>query len=182
MVEHFEIPGVPGEYFQCPYGLGVMSVSACAKNFALAATPESRRVCRLSRCDGCEVGCSHAGGDAPPARPNAGLTCSRCERPASRLIRGLVCVSCYNREREVLIGKNAKGKYPVKCQPVVSVAIAYRPADGRVRVRKMDRVTRPGEAINSVLATEVGPVLFFETTQTPVCCEPQGAQGSQQAA
>lgn len=31
-----------------------------------------------------------------------------------RLIWGYVCVSCYNREREVVIGRNAKGRLPVK--------------------------------------------------------------------
>lgn len=31
-----------------------------------------------------------------------------------RLIWGHICVSCYNREREAVIGRNAKGRAPVK--------------------------------------------------------------------
>lgn len=40
--------------------------------------------------------------------------CARCHRGAMRLIWGHICVSCYNREREAVIGRNAKGRAPVK--------------------------------------------------------------------
>lgn len=179
MVDHFEISGVPGEYFNCPYGFGTLSVASCAKNFAVSSTAEARRGCKLTRCDGCEVGCMHAGGGGVEVPPDAGLVCTRCARPATRLIRGVVCVSCYNREREVLIGKNAKGKYPVKCKPIVSEAISYKAHGGPVKVRKMDRVTRGGESANVVLASEPGPIDFLWSVLTPECQMPHGPQDQQ---
>jgi len=65
-------------------------------------------------------------GDAPGAALEAsqGLACVRCERTsttATRVIGRLrlvlhhtICISCFNRQREILAGSNSKGARPVK--------------------------------------------------------------------
>jgi hypothetical protein len=71
-----------------------------------------------AHCVGCPIGAQNAGErieDATAARYEATLRriCPRCTRAASRLINGLFCVSCYNREREIARGRNCKGNRPV---------------------------------------------------------------------
>lgn len=41
-----------------------------------------------------------------------------------RLIRGQICVSCYNREREVRIGKDRRGNVPVSLPPAMSLSLS----------------------------------------------------------
>ncbi|MNM73069.1 hypothetical protein D3C81_847850 [compost metagenome] len=41
-------------------------------------------------------------------------------------MRKHLCVSCYNREREYLIGRNAKGSKPVMHPPLMPLAIRFR--------------------------------------------------------
>jgi hypothetical protein len=124
---YFQHDGVPGDYFECA-SYGSMSVAACARNFTEA--PLTMKQGRLQRCVGCELGRQHAGG-AEPVTPPAStsiiyrVACARCRRDGrtegTRLLgrlrlvrRQTICVSCYNREREVLIGANAKGARPKK--------------------------------------------------------------------
>lgn len=88
-------------------------------------------------CVGCPTGRQHAQALSPAhatsdlmrgvsrRETRAPLACVRCGRNGTtagtrllgrfRLVRGkTLCVSCYNREREFLHGKNAKGGTPVK--------------------------------------------------------------------
>jgi hypothetical protein len=135
----------PGKYFQCSrYGL--LSIDACSRNFA--AAPGLKAEGRLSGCIGCPVGVVHAGGQEAVSAPSTSLEsgsalsstasalCSRCRRNPTdaskyrstrqgkvRLVRdGELCVSCYNRGREVEKGKNARGTRPrLELAPVVTV-------------------------------------------------------------
>ncbi len=175
MVDYFEYPGVPGRYFVCPSGYGTLSQTACAKNFLEVKSSKSRAIRRMDLCDGCATGARHAGVTEVDDRRNAGLVCARCEKPASRLIRGSICVSCYNREREVLIGKNAKGQVPVRCSKLYQEMISVVGRNGRLKLKKLDRVVSGrGEAMRTVIAQEENPVYFVETVPTPDCQEPQG--------
>src|SRR5690606_2664063 len=38
--------------------------------------------------------------------------CTRCEVGSFRLVSGRLCPSCYNRQREWIVGRNAKGGKP----------------------------------------------------------------------
>lgn len=139
---YFDIAGVPGKYFECKR-YGKMSTEACGKNFT-AAPRAFRLAGRLEGCVGCPVGKSHAASAAeaegPRSRCLQGVfpvggtpveavyyrpVCLRCRRDGkeegSRLISRLrlvrqqtICVSCFNREREVMRGANAKGAKPKK--------------------------------------------------------------------
>jgi hypothetical protein len=72
--------------------------------------------------------------------------CCRCERGAVRLIHGSVCISCYNREREIRIGKNARGTYPSGLKPIGHAALLVVDADV-ISVRLFDAVTCLKEAV-----------------------------------
>jgi hypothetical protein len=108
-----------------------LELFTCARNATLRLTPQGcatswRRARALpaaevatsacAMCRGCEVGAGHAG--APEASSQevrrADRICTRCHRPARKLVYARLCVSCYNREHEVLRGRNARGTYPCR--------------------------------------------------------------------
>ena len=94
-----------------------------------------------SACVVCPVGAASAGRTQSPvagAVDAIRLTCPRCERPAQRLIHGRLCVSCYNREREVRIGKNRKGQPPRKLPGQLhGVGIVITDSTGATRIRQI---------------------------------------------
>ncbi|ATI15690.1 hypothetical protein [Bordetella phage vB_BbrM_PHB04] len=123
MVEYFKIEGAPGQYFRCDRYSATLSVTSCAGMWRKANHEGSEQ---QFKCRVCPLGAVHAGETAASMSPLKGTTiCGRCHRIAARLIRGHVCVSCYNREREVRIGKNAKGAKPVKVRPLSRRRIYY---------------------------------------------------------
>ena len=158
MVEYSVVVGVPGRYFACPYGMGTLSSDSCSRSYQMSMSPIGLREGRRVTCRACPIGASHAGvpSDVASASQFLGLGyCSRCVGDARRLIRGSICISCYNREREVLIGKNAKGSRPIYGKAVSSRTLSCV-FDGRkvVQVRRMDKVTSRLEAFLSILRTE----------------------------
>lgn len=83
--------------------------------------------------------------------PLKGTTiCGRCHRIAPRLIRGHICVSCYNREREILLGKNAKGGKPVKLRPLSRRRVYYLEA-GEPKTLHMELSAATDELIVATL-------------------------------
>lgn len=95
--------------FDCPSLRATLQPSACAANWFAHRDG--------SRCLGCPTGAIHAG--KPPSTvqklpPNSRtLPCCRCgQKPTYRLIGGVFCPSCDNRNREILKGFNSKGKPP----------------------------------------------------------------------
>lgn len=145
-VSYFSVEGFPGRYFTCTR-YGSLSEAACARNFHEA--PEAVRRGRLEACIACAIGRHHAGqGDVPASTkgnpaPNVCVRCRRSGRSASarsigrmRLVRTrTLCVSCYNREREVRIGANAKGAPPRKWAGLFHARI------GLVRVGRVHPIT-----------------------------------------
>jgi len=114
----------PGRYFECTRLRGSVSTDWCARQWReVNQQPEGRRHPRWVSCSDCTTGAMHAGvgtEDLPPALSEMRV-CARCEAESGRIIRGYLCVSCYNREREYRIGRNAKGKPPVKHPPLFDV-------------------------------------------------------------
>jgi hypothetical protein len=102
----------------------------------------------MNRCAGCTVGAEHAGEKVVAVSPvQAHKICCRCFRSSSRLIRGVICVSCFNRELELVKGKNAKGLPPVKHPPVGAFGFRVRVSGGQARDRRFERVTGASEAM-----------------------------------
>lgn len=66
-------------------------------------------------CRGCPVG-ALAAGQRPEHSTEAidqlRHVCARCGKVCDRIIGGRLCVSCYNRDREAALGRNARGKRP----------------------------------------------------------------------
>jgi hypothetical protein len=103
--------------FDCAKRRMRLTVSGCAKLWTSANDPESRPAKFEGRfaCLACPIGAANAGQYiSPTAAVVEALrcTCARCLRPSDRIIKARLCISCYNRERELLIGRNAKGRPP----------------------------------------------------------------------
>jgi len=118
------------EVFRCGPLQACLQKSACKSNFLSHKSVS---------CKSCPVGMIHAGVESArtaievmndggvniyerTAAKNS-LSCIRCLKSAAtnmrliagmRLIRGCICVSCFNREREVISGRNSKNARPVK--------------------------------------------------------------------
>ena len=93
------VPGAP-LVFDCERLRASLTPSACAANFIKV---------RCLSCVDCAVGRDHA--DGVELYSVRAPTCLRCDRRVHRLVRDL-CISCYNRELEVLRGINARGSFP----------------------------------------------------------------------
>lgn len=146
-LQYQTLDGVPGKYFTCP-SYGLMSTGSCVRNFADA--PGAVRSGRLQKCIGCEHGRIHSGAPKVEAAPTTIQSfqyrpvCVRCRRDGTtagtrligrlRLVRAhTICVSCFNREKEVLVGKNSKGARPKKWGGLFYTRAAFI-VDGKSRV------------------------------------------------
>lgn len=105
------------DLFECPRHPGGLRLTpaACATMWR-----RGKRCADMSDplwpCSGCPIGAQHAG-EAPDRGIGAiDSVCSRCLRPAGKFVRG-VCVSCYNREREVRVGRDRRGHRPQFAAP-----------------------------------------------------------------
>lgn len=123
-MDYFELPEIPGKpHFRCDRLRATLSVAACA---TMWRGGNQRNEERLQRCKACPVGALHAGETAASMSPLMGqCVCARCHSGASRLIHKHLCVSCYNREREWIIGYNSKGTKPTKMSPLAARRIRY---------------------------------------------------------
>ncbi|CAE6866195.1 hypothetical protein R75465_07974 [Paraburkholderia aspalathi] len=130
--------------FTCERLNSVLTKEACAANYTRSNAPLS--------CKGCPIGSAHADGlnyrDESDRHAKAeaahGLSCIRCERnehTATKYIarfrltrKHTLCLNCFNREREVVRGYNAKGAKPVKHSGLKTVAITVKTAEGKRKV------------------------------------------------
>lgn len=95
------------------------------------------------------------------------MICGRCEQGATRLIHGHLCVSCYNREREYLKGRNAKGNAPKYHPTLYAISLRYR-AGSQVKTRTMQHVTCAAELVIAALRDEPKQVTFAALVRRPV--------------
>jgi hypothetical protein len=100
--------GLPGEYFRCERLRGSLSMASCAQRWRTAKDPKNE-VYGMRR--GCPIGAAHAGEPLAPKPDHK--TCVRCNRSSFRLVRGMLCPSCANRQYEVEKGRNGKGTPPL---------------------------------------------------------------------
>lgn len=123
-MEYSVRPETPGlRYFSCDRLRANLSTASCSAMWRQAnhGGDHEREV-----CVNCPIGAKHAGArDASLSALRGSRTCCRCHTPALRLIGGMRCVSCYNREREFLRGCNAKGTRPVKVQSLERRGVRY---------------------------------------------------------
>jgi len=109
------------ELVECPAYRLLLTEPACAMNWAAVAGRPMHTLTRLYHCLGCSIGADRAGKEeVPTPLPRF---CCRCMRLSPRLIGRRLCPSCYNRERELRVGKNARGTDPIKITPVGHTAV-----------------------------------------------------------
>lgn len=165
MVDYFTNPDVPGKsYFACSRMRATLSTTACSTMWRQAndLNDGTHAACRL-----CPLGAVHAGEVAASMSPLKGtLTCARCHRPAARLIGAMHCVSCYNRQREVIRGRNGKGTAPVKLGSLDSRRIRYRHGD-EVRTMRVRHSLDLDELIVAVLRDSKSRVVFAFNSAPP---------------
>lgn len=115
-------PGANFFVFDCQALHASLSREACADNW---------RNTRCLACNGCPIGAEHAGEKPTLPRPSR-APCIRCGRTDQRLLHKSLCISCWNRSREVLIGQNAKGERPAKWGSLLRhvYAIVRAPVEG----------------------------------------------------
>jgi hypothetical protein len=130
-ITYFMRPEIPGvQYFQCDKLLASLSVKSCADMWRSATMAGNER---LTRCKNCTVGAGHAGEAEASVSPLRGaIVCARCHETGRRLVAKHLCVSCYNRQLEIIKNQNARGVAPSRLAPLNRRSIKYRTADGMV--------------------------------------------------
>jgi hypothetical protein len=152
------IPEIPGAaYFDCARMHASISTSACA---TMWRSMNEQRGERYTACRSCQVGAAHAGVSNASRSPIRGaLVCARCARGATRLIHRNLCVSCFNRERELIKGRNARGMVPTKLAPLAARRVFYM-SNGRVHLVRAERTTHSAELIIATLRDAIHTVAF----------------------
>lgn len=158
----------------CPRRLLWQSSAACVEDWkrAQAKRPmpwESRWHCR-----GCVDGSMRAGRGTTAAERVQMLDgvrgiCIRCHRPTPRIVQNRFCISCYNRNRELLAGRNGKGGFPsvlsaryhLHTLPVIYRALSKSLWEWR---RPVEMVCDPVEALLWLLRQSGQPLLVGRGT------------------
>lgn len=147
------------ELFECPRHTGNLrlTTASCAQNWRRAKKAEPWDTLRV--CRGCDIGAGHAGEDPIPASP-ADRECLRCGATDKRLLRGQICISCYNRERELLTGRYRRQAPPQGlCVASLQVFIVGQPAPMQVLAASATEALRvaarrqPGAALLAAAAS-----------------------------
>jgi hypothetical protein len=118
-------------------------------------------------CFTCRIGAANAGetmSDTVEETEALRSICPRCRRRSDRIIAGHLCISCYNRQREVNTGRNRKGTRPRLTDVLHTETFAIVTAEG-ITVAKAAAVTGVLEAIIACARAATGPVAF---TSAPV--------------
>ena len=123
-IEYSVMPETGLDIFRCNTRSATLSVESCARMWTAAQDAEGRKAERLEMCRSCPIGACHAGGEVKRiSRYYGSSICPRCRRGATRMIEGTRCISCYNREREIRSGKNARGTAPSKLAPLFPIEV-----------------------------------------------------------
>ena len=159
MVEYFTIPELPGrQMFNCERCSATFQVSSCAAMWR-AANSKKKSEANM-KCRTCPLGALHAGeGDGFGSKLSGMEICSRCHRVGMRLIAGDICVSCWNRAREVIIGKNARGRKPLNHPPITPHEITVLTDKKLVVIRRSHAICTE-ELIISALRDSTRRVFF----------------------
>lgn len=158
-VKYFAMDNCPGEYFTCEKLSATLSKTSCADLWRRARR-ETDNI-RMDKCRGCAIGALHAGEPLTlPSRLSARRICVRCHRQSNRFVFGTICVSCYNRQQEWVVGRNAKGTKPIKQKPLYPLVLPYLSAEREVFVEKAVMAESAEEMIVRVLKGSQGKVMF----------------------
>ena len=150
------------DMMRCDRQRMTLSKQGCARLWR--STQEKRPAPHEARfnCLTCPIGAGNAGVSiAVTAAATEALRtfCPRCLRRAFRMIANRLCVSCYNREREVQIGKNRKGGRPRLTDILHSARLVAIDA-GSPRIVLHSTVTGLPEAMIAMARSATGVIAF----------------------
>ena len=148
--------------FRCERYRATVSTKTCASRWLKAQDAIGSVGAALESCGTCSIGACHAGRGLVHYSPwyRSGI-CPRCGNGGRRTIGGRVCISCYNRARELRLGRNARGHAPVELmkRPLHRVEIRVS-VDGNSR-RLVDRESSGTvETMVHFLRNNTGEVVF----------------------
>lgn len=147
---------VPGQrHFQCTPLHGLLDTRSCGDRWGRAMQPDMEK---FILCRRCPIGRLHHAEHHPDLQeavrqPARAPVCVRCSRPATRMVGGEICPSCFNRFREFLKGRNGRGSVPVNYRPPVPRRVGVAGNDGapawvlfegQLHQEAMARATRAG--------------------------------------
>jgi hypothetical protein len=166
-VAYFSLGEFPGEFFRCLPYRATIAPGACGKRWRAAQTATGYAVDKFSNCRDCRIGAAHAGEDhVSYSFYFETMICPRCRRGCTKMVAGTRCVSCYNREREFLSGKNSKGTVPVMARPLHRREIRYTVPEEGLGLEPVPRVYVAEhsadilELVLGVLRTTKGSIMF----------------------
>ena len=157
-------PALPA-MVDCPPMRSRMTEAGCTRMWRSAQEKPPQPHEARAACVTCPLGAQRSGVDAVQAVAEAHAAalaeamrrlCPRCQRPATRLINSRWCISCYNRDREARIGRNAKGTPPQITALIRPEAVTVTPPAQEPHLVVVDRVTSRAEAV-WVAARQAGP-------------------------
>lgn len=149
------------ESFRCEKRLCSLSMASCVASWNAAQKRRPEPWEGLWHCRSCPIGAAHAGKPmSNVAGPSDALRCicPRCLRWSPRRVGAMgYCVSCYNRNREVRVGRNAKGSQPRLQLHTVGLAVAR---DGAAQREHVADVVSTVEAMMILAKAAATPVVF----------------------
>jgi hypothetical protein len=162
-VEYSELASAPGlKMFECTPLKAKMAQTGCGARWREAQDAKGHAVDRLEPCRSCSIGAAHAGEvHVQYSRYYGAAICPACRRGAFRMINNRVCVSDYNRRREMKAGKNARGNKPAELmqKPLRTVEFMLI-VDGEARLTQMDGCVDLFEAMLQTMRTTKGELAF----------------------
>jgi hypothetical protein len=110
------IEGFTKPMFRCKPWSANLGVDFCERRWRQAQAARGEEAERMAKCRTCQIGAAHAGERAVYRSELFGASiCPRCGRGTTRrLIGNRLDINCYNRQLEVMRGRNAKGRPPEK--------------------------------------------------------------------
>ena len=166
---HAVAPGM--KFFGCDAYRATLSQTSCGERWRRAQTATGYDADRVSLCRGCPIGAQHAG-EKPViySQHFKSPVCPRCRKGATRMIGDRMCISCYNRSRELAVGKNARGNTPVRLiaeRPLHTVAFRLI-VNGHSTRRSVPGVVDLLEPVLQTLRTTKGDVAFAFSPRSPL--------------
>jgi hypothetical protein len=162
-LEYSEEAWAPGlRLFRCATWRARLTTTACSARWREAQVAVRERAEELAKCRGCAFGANHAG--YPPVGYSdyyQAKICPRCGRGNTRIIGNRRCPSCYNRERELRIGRNGRGNAPVELmeRPLVAVEVVVS-VDGKLRRIRDSETSGTAETLFQILRITKGVIRF----------------------
>jgi hypothetical protein len=164
-----QMPGL--RFFDCLPYRARLSTKSCADRWRQAQHARGDAAARFEKCQRCPIGAAHAGEAVTYISPLFGKPiCCRCGKASMRrmILRGTLCISCFNRQNEFIRGKNAKGNPPTKMAPLDRRTVRYAVEGAGVETLTLKHSRDMAELMVAVLRKTRGRIAFSFNGQAPV--------------